>query len=72
MSEHSNTAATRTKSTTGINFDARILAYLDELRRDSPVFQRRSRSEIVNMIIEDYAAQNGRRIDQPQETRQSA
>ena len=72
MSEQNSTAATRTKSTTGINFDARILAYLDELRRDSPVFQRRSRSEIVNMIIEDYAAQNGRRIDQPQETRQSA
>lgn len=72
MSEQNSTAATRTKSTTGINFDARILAYLDELRRDSPVFHRRSRSEIVNMIIEDYAAQNGRRIDQPQETRQSA
>ena len=72
MSSPVNSAATRSKSTTGINFDARILAYLDELRRDSPVFQRRSRSEIVNMIIEDYAAQNGRRIDQPQETRQSA
>ena len=72
MSEQMNTAAPRTKSTTGINFDDRILAYLDELRRDSPVFQRRSRSEVVNMIIEDFAAQNGRPINQQEEARQSA
>lgn len=72
MSSPINSAASRTKSTTGINFDARILAFLDDLRRDSPVFQRRSRSEIVNMIIEDFAAQNGTPIEQPQETRHSA
>lgn len=72
MSEHNSTAATRTKSTTGINFDARILAFLDDLRRESPVFQRRSRSEIVNMIIEDFAAQNGTPINNQQETRHSA
>lgn len=72
MSEHTSTAVTRSKSTTGINFDARILAFLDDLRRDSPVFQRRSRSEIVNMIIEDFAAQNGTPINQAQETRHSA
>ena len=72
MSSPANSAATRSKSTTGINFDARILDYLDELRRESPVFQRRSRSEIVNMIIEDFAAQNGRPINHPEETRHSA
>ncbi|MBL7648011.1 MAG: hypothetical protein JNK74_17655 [Candidatus Hydrogenedentes bacterium] len=72
MSSPVNSAATRSKSTTGINFDARILDYLDELRRESPVFQRRSRSEIVNMIIEDFAAQNGRPINHEEETRQSA
>jgi hypothetical protein len=72
MSSPVNSAATRSKSTTGINFDARILDYLDELRRESPVFQRRSRSEIVNMIIEDFAAQNGRPINHPEETRHSA
>ncbi|MBX3180345.1 MAG: hypothetical protein KF886_23595 [Candidatus Hydrogenedentes bacterium] len=72
MSASTNSAATRTKSTTGINFDARILAYLDELRRESPVFQRRSRSEVVNMIIEDFAAQNGTPIHSQEEQRHSA
>ena len=72
MSSPVSSAATRSKSTTGINFDARILDYLDELRRESPVFQRRSRSEIVNMIIEDFAAQNGTPINTNKETRQSA
>jgi hypothetical protein len=72
MSLPANSAATRTKSTTGINFDARILAFLDDLRRESPVFQRRSRSEIVNMIIEDFAAQNGTPINTQEETRHSA
>ena len=72
MPEQESNSRTRGKSTTGINFDAQILAFLDDLRRESPVFQRRSRSEIVNMIIEDFAAQNGTPIDTNKETRQSA
>lgn len=59
MPEQVSSPPSRGKSTTGINFDARILAFLDTLRRESPVFQRRSRSEVVNMIIEDFAAQKG-------------
>lgn len=72
MPEQERPSPARGKSTTGINFDARILTFLDDLRRDSPVFQRRSRSEVVNMIIEDYAAQNGTPISTNKETRQSA
>ena len=72
MPEQEVSSRTRGKSTTGINFDARILAFLDDLRRESPVFQRRSRSEVVNMIIEDFAAQNGTPINNSEETRQSA
>lgn len=74
MAEHVTGTSSRTKSTTGINFEARILAFLDTLRQESPVFQRRSRSEVVNMIIEDYAAQNGTPIgnDEDRETRRSA
>ncbi len=72
MPEQERTSPARGKSTTGINFDTQILSFLDDLRRESPVFQRRSRSEIVNMIIEDFAAQNGTPIDTNKETRQSA
>lgn len=74
MAEHVTSPSRRAKSTTGINFEARILAFLDTLRQESPVFQRRSRSEVVNMIIEDYAAQNGTPIgnDEDRETRRSA
>ena len=74
MAEHVTNPSRRGKSTTGINFEARILAFLDTLRRESPVFQRRSRSEVVNMIIEEYAAQSGAPIgnDEDKETRQSA
>jgi len=74
MAEHVTNPSRRVKSTTGINFEARILAFLDTLRRESPVFQRRSRSEVVNMIIEEYAAQSGAPIgnDEDKETRQSA
>lgn len=72
MPEQEVSSRARGKSTTGINFDARILAFLDDLRRESPVFQRRSRSEVVNMIIEDFAAQNGTPINNSKETRQSA
>lgn len=59
MSDTKKKAGGRSKSTTGINFEANVLAYLDDLRTESPVFRRRSRSEVVNMIIEDYAARNG-------------
>ena len=69
MPEQERTSPARGKST---NFDTQILSFLDDLRRESPVFQRRSRSEIVNMIIEDFAAQNGTPIDTNKETRQSA
>jgi len=74
MAEHVTNPSGRVKSTTGINFEARILAFLDTLRRESPVFQRRSRSEVVNMIIEEYAAQSGAPIgnEEDKETRQSA
>ena len=54
-----NGHATRPTRSTGINFENSILEFLDILRRDSPLFRRRSRSEVVNMIIEDYAAKNG-------------
>ncbi|MBI1349400.1 hypothetical protein GC163_24295 [bacterium] len=62
------------KSTTGINFEAAVLSFLDTLRTDSPVFQRRSRSEVVNMIIEEFAANNGTPIGKAaeEERRQSA
>jgi len=71
MAQSPNPISTRSKSTTGINFDARILAFLDTLRQESPVFQRRSRSEVVNMIIESYAAQQGTPINN-EETQHSA
>lgn len=72
MPEQESSSPARGKSTTGINFDARILTFLDNLRQESPVFKRRSRSEVVNMIIEDFAAQNGTPINTSEETRQSA
>lgn len=49
----------RSTRSTGINFENGIIEFLDILRRDSPLFRRRSRSEVVNMIIEEYAASNG-------------
>lgn len=49
----------RLTRSTGINFEHQVLEFLDDLRRDSPLFRRRSRSEVVNMIIEEYAAKNG-------------
>lgn len=74
MIEPTTSPSPRSKSTTGINFEAQILTFLDTLRRESPVFQRRSRSEVVNMIIEDYASQNGTPIGNhdDKETRRSA
>ena len=59
MHQRRTVPARRSKSTTGINFEAEVLEFLDKLRTESPVFQRRSRSEVVNMIIEEYAARNG-------------
>jgi len=49
----------RSTRSTGINFERGIIEFLDVLRRESPLFRRRSRSEVVNMIIEEYAANNG-------------
>ena len=51
--------APRSTRSTGINFESGIIEFLDILRRDSPLFRRRSRSEVVNMIIEEYAANSG-------------
>lgn len=64
----------RATRSTGINFENPVLEFLDDLRRDSPLFRRRSRSEVVNMIIEDYAAKNGTPLQNqnPQGARQSA
>ncbi len=53
-----NSVAARSTRSTGINFENGIIEFLDELRRDSPLFRRRSRSEVVNMIIEEYATNN--------------
>jgi hypothetical protein len=50
----------RSTRSTGINFESGIIEFLDVLRRESPLFRRRSRSEVVNMIIEEYAANNGK------------
>ena len=49
----------RYKSTTSINFDIRVLDFLDSLRENSPLFRNRSRSEVVNIIIEEYASEHG-------------
>ena len=54
-----NTDTPRSTRSTGINFESGIIEFLDGLRRESPLFRRRSRSEVVNMIIEEYAANNG-------------
>lgn len=58
------TPPAKANRSTGINFDTSVIEFLDELRRDSPLFRRRSRSEVVNMIIEDYAATNGTPIQE--------
>lgn len=54
-----STRPPKANRTTGINFETTVIEFLDELRRDSPLFRRRSRSEVVNMIIEEYAATSG-------------
>ncbi len=51
--------SSRYKSTTSINFDIRVLDFLDSLRENSALFRHRSRSEVVNIIIEEYASEHG-------------
>ncbi|MBI5934723.1 MAG: hypothetical protein HY867_13540 [Chloroflexi bacterium] len=48
------------KIQTGVSFQPAIMDYIDELSRTgAPFYQRRSRSEIVNLIIEEHAQRNG-------------
>ena len=58
------TRPSKANRSTGINFETNVIEFLDELRRDSPLFRRRSRSEVMNMIIEEYAANNGMPIQE--------
>ena len=66
-------SALRQSRSTGIHFENDILDYLERLRQDSPLFRRRSRSEIVNMIIEEHASKNGAVLgdDKQKEARQA-
>ena len=52
------------KIAAGVNFQPAILRFLDELRADpdEPLFSRRSRSEALNIIVEEYARATGRTI----------
>lgn len=71
MPNESARPAKATRST-GINFESNVLEYLDDLRRDSPLFRRRSRSEVVNMIIEEHAATNGTPIQEVEDEKARA
>ena len=44
----------------GVSFTPEIIAYVEQLREsDEPLFRRRSRSDIINLIIEEHARHNG-------------
>lgn len=67
-----NARPAKATRSTGINFESTVLEYLDDLRRDSPLFRRRSRSEVVNMIIEEFAATNGTPIQETEDEKAQA
>jgi hypothetical protein len=43
---------------TGFTVDAVNLDYLDTIRQVDPVFERRSRSDTLNLILDRYRAEN--------------
>lgn len=44
----------------GVSFHPAVMAYIDQLRNsEEPTFRRRSRSDVVNLIIEDHAKRTG-------------
>lgn len=48
------------KIQTGVSFAPAVMEYIDELSRSGqPIYRRRSRSEIVNLIIEEHAQKSG-------------
>jgi len=52
------------KIQTGVNFRPEIIEYIDHLRssNEHPEFYKRSRSNTINIIIEEYARQRGEDI----------
>jgi len=43
-----------------VSFTPEMMAYVDQLgESDEPLFRRRSRSDIINLIIEEHARQYG-------------
>lgn len=47
----------------GVSFAPEVMAYVDQLREsDEPLFRRRSRSDVINFIIEEHARSNGTQI----------
>ncbi len=48
------------KIQTGVSFAPAVMEYIDQLSRTGqPLYRRRSRSEIVNLIIEEHAQKSG-------------
>lgn len=44
----------------GVSFSPAIMDYIDRLRNsDQPLFRRRNRSDVINLIIEEHAKKSG-------------
>lgn len=58
------------KIAAGVNFQPAILCFVDELRSDpdEPLFSQRSRSEALNLIVEEFAKTTGRPIKEVRKT----
>lgn len=48
------------KIQTGVSFSPAVMSYIDELREsEDPLFRRRTRSDVINLIIEEHAKRTG-------------
>jgi hypothetical protein len=57
------TMPTTRKVQAGVSFSPAIMDYIDRLRNsDEPLFRRRNRSDVINLIIEEHAKRAGQRL----------